>query len=353
MKRTIVTIIIVIAVLGLIGYILQKNKEENKAKTDIVAAGSSGDVVVKVQSVTKSALNINFSTNGTFEGNQDLTLSAENSGRINHISVKEGDRVSKGQVVARIDDEILGLETSNAKASLANAKRDLERYQSSYATGGVTQQQLDQQKLLVENAESRLRTSARKDRDANIKAPISGIVNKRFIENGSYVSPGTQLFEIVDLSTLKLKVTANEMQVVNLQKGDEVSIQTNVFPGEAFSGKISFIAAKADANLTFPVEIIVNNNRPHQLKAGMYGTAVFDMPNQQETILVDRAAFVGSVSSNKVYVFENGVARERNVVAGRVIGDKVEVVKGLAEGDNVIVSGQINLADGVKVQVIK
>lgn len=353
MKRIIITIVIVLAVLGIIGWILQKNKAENKAQTDIVASGNTGEAAVKVEAAAKSDLNLNFSTNGTFEANQDLTLSSENSGRINHISVKEGDFVSKGQVVARIDDELLGVETQNAKAALANAQRDLERYQSSYATGGVTQQQLDVQKLNVQNAQSRVKTASRKDRDAYIKAPISGIVNKRFIENGSYLSPGTQLFEIVDLSTLKLKVTANETQVVNLKKGDAVQIKTNVFPEETFSGKISFIAAKADANLTFPVEIVVANNHSHQIKAGMYGTAIFDLPAQAPTILISRSAFVGSVSSNQIFVYENGVAKIRAVVAGRVIGDKVEVLKGINEGEPVIVSGQINLVDGAKVQVIK
>ena len=81
-----------------------------------------------------------------------------------------------------------------------NAKRDEARYQSSFQTGGVTQQQLDQAKLATKNAKLRLQASQRRLSDANIKSPINGIVNKKMIEVGAVVAPGTQLFELVDVS---------------------------------------------------------------------------------------------------------------------------------------------------------
>lgn len=352
-RRTIITVISVIAVLVLIGWILQNNKKKNQEKTAVVAEGSSGAVAVKTETVKKTVSNLDFSSNGTFEANQDLTLSAENSGRVTRITVDEGDRVGKGQVVARIDDELLAVETQSAQANYQNALRDLERYESSFQTGGVTQQQVDAMRLNVKNAQARLQTARRKSNDADIKAPISGIINKRFIERGSYVSPGTQLFEIVDLSKLKLKVTATETQVVNLKIGDRVKIASNVFPDKAFNGKISFIAAKADASLNFPVEIEVSNNTANQLRAGMYGTAIFDLPQQQPVVTVPRGAFAGSVSSNKVFVIEGKTARERQVTAGRILGERVEILDGLKEGETVITSGQVNLVDGTEVQAVK
>ena len=79
----------------------------------------------------------------------------------------------------------------------------------------------------------------------------------------------------------------------------------------------------------------------------MYGTAVFEFPSQAASITVPRTAFIGSVSSNKVYILEGGnVAKERKVIAGRVVGSQVEILKGLKEGEIVITSGQINLIDG-------
>jgi len=149
-------------------------------------------------------------------------------------------------------------------------------------------------------------------------------------------------------------VNVNESQVANLKLGDAVQIKSNVFPNVDFNGKVTFIAPKADNSLNFPIEIQVENNKPNTIKAGMYGTAIFKFPKQAPAITIPRGSFVGSVSSNEVFVLENGkTARVRKVVAGRILGDKVEILDGLKEGDTVITSGQINLTDGSLVDPLK
>ena len=180
-------------------------------------------------------------------------------------------------------------------------------------------------------------------------------MNKKYIETGAFVTAqGTQLFELVDVSKLKLKVNVNEGQVANLKAGETVQIKSNVFPSDNFSGKITFIAPKADETLNFPIEIEVDNNHKNTIKAGMYGTAIFKFPAQAATITIPRGSFVGSVSSNEVFVLgEGNTAKQRKVVAGRIIGDQVEILDGLKEGETVIISGQINLVDGSPVAIIK
>src|SRR5690606_341897 len=239
-----------------------------------------------------------------FAANQDLKLLSEVSGRITKLLVKEGARVSRGQVLALVDPEQTNLNRQVAEETLQKLKTDYARYKSSYETGGVTKSQLDDIELQLRNAEIRLQQEERRVADANIKAPISGIINSRSVEVGTYLSPGTELFEIVDLSQLKLKVTANETQVVNLKVGDKVTITSTVFPGKEFNGTVTFIAAKADNTLNYPVEITVNNSDASELKAGMYGTALFRFPQQDPSILIARSAFVGGVNSNQIYVLD-------------------------------------------------
>lgn len=354
MKRGIITAIIIIVVIGLIAWVLNGNKKKNDAQTALVSQGS-GAVSVRIAEVKKEAVDLDFSANGNFAPKQELNFLSENAGRVSKIYVDEGDRVSKGQVLAHIDAEIINTDRETAQATLDNAIKDEARYTSSFATGGVTQQQLDQVKLATKNARLRLQSSARKVSDANIKSPINGIINKRYIEVGAFVNAqGTQMFEIVDVSKLKLKVNVNENQVANLKIGNQVQIKSNVFPGDNFSGKITFIAAKADNTLNFPIEIEVENNHANTIKAGMYGTAIFKFPAQAATITVPRGSFVGSVSSNQLFVLENGnTAKLRKVIAGRTINDNVEVIEGLKEGETVIISGQINLVDGSAVAPIK
>jgi RND family efflux transporter MFP subunit len=354
MKRIITIVIVVVAVLGLIAYVLNNNKKKAEETTEFIAKGS-GAVAVKAAKVERKDINLDFTANGTFAPNQELNFMAENSGRVSKIFVEEGSRVSKGTVLARIDAEILNTDRETAEATYQNAVKDLARYESSFKTGGVTQQQVDQARLNAQNAKLRLQQQQRKLSDANIRSSINGIVNKKMIEVGAVVSPGTPLFELVDVSKLKLKVNVNEGQVANLKIGDRVDIQSSVFPNDKFAGKVSFIAAKADETLNFPIEVEVSNNVKNSLKAGMYGTALFKFPKQAPAIVVPRTSFVGSVSSNQVYVLNtaNNTAQIRKVVAGRILGESVEILDGLKEGETVITSGQINLNEGTQVSVIK
>lgn len=355
MKRVIITVLVIIVALAGIAFVLSGNKKKNEAKTAYIAEGG-GAVAVRVATVEKKALDLDFSVNGTFAPKQELNFMNENPGRVTKIYVEEGDRVSKGQILARIDAEIINTDKETAEANYQNALRDEARYSSSFKTGGVTQQQLDQAKLATQNAKLRLQASQRKVSDANIKSPINGIINKKYIEVGAFVNgQGTQLFEIVDVSKLKLKVNVNESQVANLKTGDKINIKSSVFPTETFSGVVTFIAPKADASLNFPIEIEVTNNAKNSLKAGMYGTAIFNFPDQAPTILIPRGSFAGSVSSNQVYVFDEAskTSKLRKVIAGRILGDSVEILDGLNEGETVITSGQINLADGTPVSIVK
>ncbi|TDG34875.1 efflux RND transporter periplasmic adaptor subunit [Pedobacter changchengzhani] len=353
MKKAIIILLVIGASIGAIAYVLTNNKKKTEEKTAFIAKGG-GAVAVNAAKVEKKTVDLDFSVNGNFIPKQELNFLSESPGRVTKIFVDEGARVTKGQVLARIDAEIINTDRETAQATYQNALKDQARYQSSYSTGGVTQQQLDQAKLATQNAKLRLQASQRRLSDANIKSPINGIVNKRYIEVGAFVTgQGTQLFELVDVSKLKLKVNVNESQVANLKIGDQIAIKSTVFPNEKFTGKITFIAAKADGTLNFPIEIEVANNTNNSLRAGMYGTAVFNFPAQAPSILIPRTSFVGSVSSNQVFVLENNKAKIRKVIAGRILGNQVEIVDGLKEGETVITSGQINLSDGTAVSVVK
>lgn len=352
--RAFITVAILAGVFVLIGSVLANNKKKNAAQTAVVAQTSTGDVAVRVSPVQKQSIQLDFSANGNFAPSQQMNFAAENSGRVTRVLVDEGSYVRRGQTLAIIKTDVLNIDLETAQAAYQNALRDKQRYENAFQTGGVTQQQLDQAKLQLENAAARVAQARIRVSDANIKTSINGIVNKRYIEPGAVVSPGTQLFELVDVSRLKLAITVNETQVANLKIGDKVDVKASVFPDKNYGGTITFIAPKADASLNFPVEIEIASNPGNLLKAGMYGTAVFSFGNTAPVITIPRSAFVGSVSTNQVFVVENGnTAKLRNVIAGRVLGDKVEVLQGLNEGESIITSGQINLADGSKISPIK
>lgn len=352
--KKVIYIVAILAVIAGGAFILMKNKEKNEAESAVVSQKNSA-VAVRTAIVKNETPNTEYVANGTFEPAQQLEFPAENSGRVVRVLVDEGDVVRKGQVLAVIKGDQLSIELQSAQAAYQNALTDSQRYENAFKTGGVTKQQLDQAKLSLVNAKSRLDQAKINFGDASIKSSINGIVNKRSVEPGSVVSSGTVLFELVDVSTLKLRATVTEQQVATLKVGTEVPVKASVFPDKEFKGKITFIAPKADGSLNFPVEIEIANNPNNQIKAGMYGTAMFGKgtKSSQSVLTAPRNAFVGGVGNNQIFVVNDGTAKLIKVTSGRIFGDEVEILGGLKEGDVVVTSGQINLQDGTKVTVIK
>lgn len=349
-------IIIAVVLIGGAAFTLINNKKKNAEDTAIVAEKNSS-VAVRVATVVTGKLDEAFKANGNFEPIQELTFSAEKSGKVISVLAKEGDYVNVGQTLLIVRSDVINVNAQTAKAAYDNAKSDYARYENAFKTGGVTKQQLDQARLALTNAESNLKQANINVGDTKVKAPIKGYINKKYVEPGSILAgmPATALFDIVNVSKLKLKVTVNESQVAGLKLGNTVDISASVFPDKSFTGKITFIASKADGTLNFPIEIEVANNPNNEIKAGMYGTATFGTNTSKEVEVktIPRTAFVGSVSSNQVFVVNNNVATLKKIVAGRIFGDKVEILDGLNDGDIVVTSGQINLSDNTKVSIVK
>lgn len=352
--KTLLWIVAAVLVLGGGYYIINKNKEKQQKEVEIVAS-KLDKIAVNTAKLEYKDLSADFMVNGNFEPIQQMTFPSEMSGRIINVMVKEGDYVRVGQTLATIKKDAIEVDMTQAQNNLQNAIADNQRFENAFKTGGVTKQQVDNSRLQLKNARAAVEAQGLRVRDTNVKATISGVINTRFIEPGSVVAPGTQMFEIVNVSRLKLKVAVNESEIVNLRVGQNIKVLASVLPDDEFVGKLTFIAPKADASLNFPVEIEVSNN--NKLKAGMYGTAVFstagDAAATKAIAVIPATAFVNGVSSNTVFVVENGIAKITKIVSGRVIGEYVEVLSGLKEGAEVVTSGQINLSDGEKVRIVK
>ncbi|MGX9985090.1 efflux RND transporter periplasmic adaptor subunit [Soonwooa purpurea] len=353
MKKTLIYIIVAAVLVGLFVYKITTNKEEQTAKVAEVAK-QVDKINVNVITASRSDINTDYSANGTFIPKAETNLSSEIAGRVVSVLVKEGSRVGAGQVVATIKKDAIEVDMTQAQNNLQNAIIDNQRYENAYKTGGVTKQQVDNSRLQLKNAQAAVRAQGVRVNDATVRAGISGTINKRMIEPGAVVSPGTPMFEIVNINTLKLSVLVDESQVGKIQLGQIVNINVNVLPEESFAGKITFIAPKSDASLNFPVEIEVANNG--QLKAGMYATAIFKTNHgaaTQNMLTVPAEAFVNGVSSGQLFIVNNGVAKMVKVTTGKVYGDKVQILSGLNGGEQVITSGQINLNEGAKINIVK
>lgn len=353
MKKTLIYIIVAAVLVGLAAYKIAGNKEKQTKEVQEVAR-QVDKINVNVVTVSRENIDTDYAANGTFIPKQESNQSSEISGRIMSVLVKEGSRVGAGQVLATIKKDAIEVDVTQAQNNLQNAMIDNQRYENAFKTGGVTKQQLDNSRLQLKNAQAAVRAQGVRVNDTSVRAGISGTINKKMVEPGMVVAPGTALFEIVNINSLKLSVLVDESQIGRIALGQEVPIKVNVLPDESFSGRITFIAPKSDASLNFPVEIEVQNRG--NLKAGMYATATFKTNHGAETqnmLTVPAEAFVNGVSSGQLFIVNNGTAKLITVQTGKVYGDKVQIVSGLKGGEQVITSGQINLDNGSKINIVK
>lgn len=354
--KIIISIIIVVGLLIWGGMTLVNNKKKSEEETALVAQGIDS-ISVNVSQVKFQNMNTDYVVNGNFEPFQELKFPSETSGKVLRVLVKEGDQVQVGQTLAVIRSDQQSIDLSAAQAAYQNALTDNQRFENALSTGGVTQQQVDLSRLQLKNAKAQLDQAKIRVGDTNVRATIRGIVNERLVEPGSFVSPGTPMFEIVDVSRLKLRVEVNENQIVNYKVGDVIKIKASVYPEKEFTGTISFIAPKATASLNFPVDIHVSNSVGNELKAGMYGTAIFSTSTDETAaapvLVVAREAFVGGLNNQEVFVVKNNSVQLTKVQIGRNFGNWVEVLSGLEKDQMVVTSGQINLNDGALVKIMQ
>lgn len=343
---SIITVIVLIAVIVVI---LVFNRKRSIEQTQIASGAASG-VTVGMDVVREEQANLSFSSNGSLEPERELSFVSDVSGRVLEVFADEGTHVSKGQVLIQADEEMLKADFTASEAAYNALKTDLERFTNANKTGGVTDQQLETIRTQFIAAESRYISSRRRLADAKVKSPIAGTIIRRYVEVGAYLNPGARLFDIIDDSRLKAWCNVTERQVLLLKKGQSVRIECDAFPGETYSGTITFVGSKADRSLNYPVEISVSGSEKKDLKAGMYITANFDIAAEQKVLMIPRSAITGSVKNAKVYAVIGGRAVEKVVTAGSMTGNKVEILDGLRAGDSIIVSGLINVADGVVVR---
>ena len=349
-KKSIITITAVVGIAVAFFLILQNNKKKNEEELSIVAQKNS-EVSVSAATAQNEDVSGTFTVNGTFNPEARAKISAEMGGQITAIYVEEGDVVKEGQVIAKLSGDKLNVSVGNAKANLDNATSNLKRYEAAYETGGVTAVQLDQARLQVQNAQAQYESAQLNSGDTSVRSRISGIVNEKMVEVGMVVAPGTPIVEVVEISSLKLRVEVDEALVNQLEPGDPVEVVPGV-TGDTIVGRISFVAPASNGALKFPVEITVDNEEGG-LRAGMYGTAIFDQAKTNNVLIIPREAFVGSVSDNQVFLIKDGTAYLTQIRAGVNYGEKVQVKTGLEEGDVVVTSGQINLTNGTAVKILK
>lgn len=325
-----------------------------KSEAPPPAAAPEKIVSVAVEELVAEDLDESLTLPGTLEAWEDLTLAAELPGMVKAIGLREGDRVARGEVIARIDPEAQEAELIKAEADLSLQKKNLARLEQLLADRFVSQKEVDETRKALDVARAELHR-AQVDLDKSIlRSPVDGIVDQLLVDRGEYVTPGTPVAVVVQVDRLKALVEVPEKDIQYLKLGQPVQVIPASIggpDGQALSGEVIHVAYKADpVTRTFVAKVAVDNPGG-RLRPGMILRVVLARRSLNQVVSVPLAAVMERESGKVVLVEEEGVARVRPVVSGGVVGDRLVILSGLTPGERLIVRGQQLVADGAKVRV--
>ena len=310
--------------------------------------------------------------NGMVAAKESANISTRVMGNITNISVKEGQFVRKGQTLAQVKNTDLQAQRSRiqaqisvAEAALKNAERNYKRFKSLYESKSVTQKEFNDVEMNYEISKSQVEAAKQSLNEldvqlaySTVRAPFSGKVAQKMVNEGDMANPGMPLFRLESSGELLIEVNVPESEIQHFQLKDEVAVQVSAI-NQKFKGKVSLVSPSAAMNgHQYKVEI-TPNEKPAQLLAGMSAKITLDKPNptKNETeakeitgIWVPTSALITKGQLTGVYtVSSQNTAILRWIQLGEENGNQVEVLSGLSKEDVVITNAEGKLYNGVKI----
>lgn len=307
-------------------------------------------VPVRVAIASRASVRDSFSVVGVSNAWRDVDVLAEGSGTVRSVAAEVGQVRHAGQSLLKIDDEVAASALRKARVNRELALRDFGRYEALHREGAVPLSSYEAMRLKLEDAEADLVAARRRFDDTWVKAPFTGTVTSRPAEVGDLLQPGMKVANMVDLSKIRIKAAVPEKQVGQIVEGMPVRVTTDVWPGRVFSAKVLSVSAKSSREHTYEVEAVMANPTGTPFRAGMFVKAAFVAPASREALLIPRQSLVGSIRAPEAFVVSRGSARLRKLAVGGEHGGMLEVVAGIAAGDSVVVNGQNELADGMRIR---
>ncbi|KAF1017499.1 MAG: Multidrug resistance protein MdtA [Stenotrophomonas maltophilia] len=265
--------------------------------------------------------------------------------------VEEGQRVSAGQPLVRLDPDRARLAVAQSEAQMRKLENNYQRAQKLVGQQMVSASDVDQLRFDLEHARAQYRLATLELSYTTVVAPISGVIASRSIKTGNFVQINTPIFRIVDTSRLEATLNVPERELATLRASQPVTLLADALPGQRFTGKVDRTAPVVDSGSgTFRVVSSFGEDADG-LQPGMFGRIRIDYDQRADALVVPRLALLDDGEPAVFRVREGKVARVP-VKLGYAEGPWVEVREGLAPGDKVVTAGKVALRDGTAVQVI-
>ena len=317
--------------------------------------GGASAIPVRVTSVIRRDIADYLETNGSLEAENEVDIVARTTGPIVELNVEEGDFVREGQVLARIDAAEIEAQLGIARVNLAEAELSWNRAQSSYREEVISQEAYDLARSTFESAAAQIVGTEILLDYTVIRAPFDGLIIERVIKNAEYVGSNARLFRISDFDPLLCPIQLPEKDLPRLELDQPAYLTVEAWPGLRFPARVLRISPVVDA-ATGTVKVTLEVQAQGRLRPGMFASVFVETDVRENAIVVPKQALVLESTSDTVYVAvddgEGGtVARRRELELGYEESDSLEVISGIAEGEDVVIIGQDNLSDRTPITI--
>ncbi len=384
-----------------------RSSSDRTASTPVLASVAPELIPVEVVVVKPETISSFIRGTSTLESGAEVRILAEAAGRMTQVVVEEGDLIEQNDVLAQLDDREARLQVERAHVQLAEAKtayRSLVRLDQQEAAltlrgaevalaevreqyrraenmakaGLISQEELDAKQAqldtaevvlekeavrlkykTIDNARHRYERAQTELKEAQLRlqfttvsAPITGVVSQREVEQGQFIQKNQHLLTMVNPSWLLARTFLPEKFSSRVIVGQDAYVETEALQEARFAGEVKLISPVVEAESgTFKVTIELSNPPP-TLKPGMFATVLIRVATREQTLVIPKRALTLDSSQPTVFRFEKGRARRVALKVGLTDNNRVEVLSGLSEGDEVIVVGQEKLLDEMRVKVV-
>lgn len=345
--KSIKTIVVAIGAAFLLASCGAKSDKTNQTNQTNQSGGAAQPVpMVSVVTAQSEDVDIVNTYTSNIEPYATNNIVSQTAGRIVSIRAEVGDRVRKGQLLAKMDDVNL----AKTRMQIVNDSTEFSRITELYKIGAVSQADYDLAKMSLDIAR---KTYSNLVENTYLRSPINGVVTARNYDKGDMYSMAQPIFVVEQIAPVKMLVNISESLFTVVNKGMEFDVTVDSYPGETFKGKVNLIYPTVNAQThTFPVEVICQN-ADQRLRPGMFARVTATFGTNHHVVVPD-VAVVKQMGSGEhfIYVLQpDNTVKYQLVEVGKRLGDRYEIVSGINEGDKIVTEGQLRLKDGVTVNV--
>jgi membrane fusion protein (multidrug efflux system) len=291
-----------------------------------------------------------YRATSTITSDADAPVLARVGGEVIELLAEEGDTVVEGQVLARLDGDRARLEMLAARADLDQLRKELERYTDLAERGLVSVSMFEGLKYDVDALQASYELKKLNYEYSRIRAPISGVVSSRDVKLGQSVAADTPVFRITDNSKLVAYLQIPQAELSKFAAGHTATVQVDSAPGAEFAATIARISPTIDTrNGTFRATALIDNTMG-ALVPGMFARFTIAYEKHENALLVPESALIVEDEEVAVYVMNGGGEVTRRIIETGVVADnRIQVLAGLEDDDEIVLVGHGGLRDGSKV----